>query len=91
MTIISRYLERRAAEKVKALIEKDAARVKRLAALQREVEKAETLMFSKPCPIAATKCHRECVHFKPGRARTVTLGDEVWFHHTAPECKLWKG
>ena len=91
MNIITRYRERRAAEKALEVEMQKLAHDEQLKQIQRDIHRAEMNMFSRPCPFTqGGNCQAICVHFTPGRGAKLGGFGEVSFYQHDPKCKLWR-
>jgi hypothetical protein len=90
MNIIKRYLEKKAAEKALEVEMQKSAHEAHFAQIKADLARNEAIMFSMRCPIAATNCNKDCIHFTPGRGSMMSGFGEVTFYQHNPSCKLWR-
>lgn len=56
-----------------------------------EVEKLNTEMTQKFCPLVNGDCRKTCVHFKPGYVFEMETADyEKYFIAHKPKCRMWR-
>jgi nitrate reductase beta subunit len=90
MNIIKRYLEKKAAERALEVEMQKRAQEAQLAQIKRDLARNEAIMFSMWCPVAATNCNNDCIHFTPGRGGMFKGIGEGRFYQHNPSCKLWR-
>jgi hypothetical protein len=90
MNIIKRYLEKKAAGRALEVEMQKRAHEAQFAQIKADLARNEAIMFSMWCPIAATNCNNDCIHFTPGRGGMSDAFGEVRFFQRNPSCKLWR-